>query len=663
FTLAAAAPPVFGAATSGANTITGNAAANTINGLGGNDILGGAGGNDVISGGEGADTLNGDDGNDTLSGGTGSDATSFADNFDGQASYSDNNGAAVFTGAWTESGDITTGNIATGGQIRINNNVLVFGDNDNDAGLGSAQIDRALNLAGATSATVSYSFTQAGFDAGEIVTVLFSPNGVAPFQTVQTISNASGANGTVNAVALTGPFTANAVIRFVVSGTNGNNAADLVTINNLAINATIPGLNNGVDTVNGGAGDDLVVWNANAAGATDGRDIVDGGTEDAGGDTFVINGNASAEEYRIYTRTAWGAVAGNSLASLAAGTEIVITRNGAGFASVIAELREIEEIRLNGVDPAGAGGPAGNDTFQIIGDFSGTSLRLNTVTISGSSADDVIDITGLTSAHRVVFTSNGGEDTIKGEKRAQDVVNVTEGGTLVDDRVVTTTPGEGNTGEDDEDEAGSAVISGGSGDDKLSGGQGADTINGGSGDDTLVGRSGADTLNGGSGDDILKGGSDNDRLNGGSGDDMLSGGSGDDVLDGGAGDDVLSGGSGADIFRFGAGDSITDFDTGDRIDLAAEGVTAATFASAVSLTQKGDDVWLKIGASKMLLSDVDVDDLDLSDFILSDTAAQTGSNGLKSQAIIREATEQMHGADIDLGLDAAGHGCRDLLDV
>ena len=58
----------------------------------------------------------------------------------------------------------------------------------------------------------------------------------------------------------------------------------------------MPGLNAGVDTVNGDAGDDTIVWNANAAAPTDGRDIVNGGIEGGAGDTFVVNGNASGRD-------------------------------------------------------------------------------------------------------------------------------------------------------------------------------------------------------------------------------------------------------------------------------------------------------------------------------------------------------------------------------
>ncbi len=95
---------------------------------------------------------------------------------------------------------------------------------------------------------------------------------------------------------------------------------------------------------------------------------------------------------------------------------------------MIAELSEIEEIRINGVDPSGTGGAAGaGDTFAVFGDFSGTSLRLNTITIDGDAGDDTIDISALTSAHRIVFRSNGGNDTIIGALQAEDVIELPEG--------------------------------------------------------------------------------------------------------------------------------------------------------------------------------------------------------------------------------------------
>ena len=58
-----------------------------------------------------------------------------------------------------------------------------------------------------------------------------------------------------------------------------------------------------------------------------------------------------------------------------------------------------------------------------------TSLDLNTITINGIAGDDAVDISQLTSAHRIVFRSNGGNDTIVGTLREQDVIELEPGRT------------------------------------------------------------------------------------------------------------------------------------------------------------------------------------------------------------------------------------------
>ncbi len=379
------------------------------------------------------------------------------------------------------------------------------------------------------------------------------------------------------------------------------------------INFTVPGLNAGADTINGGTGDDTITWNANAAAPTDGRDIVNGGTEGAVGDTFVITGNATSEAYNIYTLQAWDAVAGNDLSSFGGRTpEIVITRGGTAFANVIAELSEIEEIRINGVDPSGTGGGAGaGDTFAVFGDFSGTSLRLNTITIDGQAGDDTIDISALSSAHRIVFKSNGGNDTIIGTLRPQDVIELPAGATAADyttstangvttmtngDHSITYTaagdgpqvgpgeepdPGEvippppppppppadsastpkvgtaqadvllGTAGKDDIVAfAGDDVVIGAGDADTILGGEGADFINAGDGRDIVFAGTGDDTVFGGSDADFIYGEAGGDRIFGDAGDDMISGGAGDDTIFGGAGNDVIVAetGDGNDVY-------------------------------------------------------------------------------------------------------------------
>ena len=106
-------------------------------------------------------------------------------------------------------------------------------------------------------------------------------------------------------------------------------------------------------------------------------------------------------------------------------------------------------------------------------------------------------------------------------------------------------------------------------------------VSGGSGNDKLTAADAGATLDGGYGDDQLKGGTGNDILKGGfGGNDSLLGGSGKDLLTGGIGKDAMQGGLDADRFIYTywaesgttdlTRDVISDFKRaqGDKIDLS-----------------------------------------------------------------------------------------------
>ena len=147
-------------------------------------------------------------------------------------------------------------------------------------------------------------------------------------------------------------------------------------------------------------------------------------------------------------------------------------------------------------------------------------------------------------------------------------------------------------------------VRGGSGNDQITGNDGSNILTGGGGGDTLSGRGGTDSLFGDAGNDSLSGGDGDDLLNGGANDDALNGGAGKDTLVGGTGSDQLTGGSGNDTFVFAEGfgnDRITDFDANpnggqDLLDLSAFGITAATFASRVVITDIGAATLVAIDA-------------------------------------------------------------------
>jgi Ca2+-binding RTX toxin-like protein len=159
----------------------------------------------------------------------------------------------------------------------------------------------------------------------------------------------------------------------------------------------------GNDTIFAGAGNDTINWNANILNITDGHDIVDGGTNTATGDSFVVNGDNTAETYRVYARL--DAIAAG-ITGLNIDTEIVITRNGTNNASVIAELHNIEEININT--------SGGADTVLAIGNFSPTSLAYSTISVNGGGGSDTVDISGLTSDHRMVFNAQSGNSNAIG---------------------------------------------------------------------------------------------------------------------------------------------------------------------------------------------------------------------------------------------------------
>ena len=243
-----------------------------------------------------------------------------------------------------------------------------------------------------------------------ILTDLVGNQGTDTLVSIEQLVFADGTYGFNNA----GNFNSN-----IVLGNTGNNAMNG---------------GGGNDIIVTGAGNDTITYNVdnlnfssvNVANSG-GRDLVFGG---AGTDTFVLNGNGTAEDFYIYSRDAF--LAANPGATIGAATGIVITRNGTGTANIIAELNSIEEIKINTAASPNTGtlangnnytGPVSGDNIHVVGDFTGTGLAYNTITVDGGSGNDSVDISGLTSAHRVVFNTNGGQDNVVGELRPQDIIN------------------------------------------------------------------------------------------------------------------------------------------------------------------------------------------------------------------------------------------------
>lgn len=217
--------------------------------------------------------------------------------------------------------------------------------------------------------------------------------------------------------------------------------------------------------------------------------------------------------------------------------------------------------------------------------------------------------------------------------------------------------------------AGNNTITGGAGNDTLEGGGGTDSLVGGAGDDTYIissltasineagggndtvlasgasftlgtgveslvytgtgafrgtGNTGANSITGGASNDTLSGGSGNDVLVGGMGNDTLNGDAGNDTITGGEGDDILNGGTGQDSFVFATGfgnDRITSFGgspgtSQDLIDVSAMGITAANFASRVTIQDLGADILITFDTGETIRLVTENENITVQDFIL-----------------------------------------------
>jgi hypothetical protein len=144
---------------------------------------------------------------------------------------------------------------------------------------------------------------------------------------------------------------------------------------------------------------------------------------------------------------------------------------------------------------------------------------------------------------------------------------------------------------------------------------------------TWIGGSASDHHSGGAGADSLSGQSGADWLSGLGGADTLAGGSGADTLIGGAGKDLLVGGGGDDVYKLesgGGSDTIQGFAAHsrwgrehDHIDTSALGVTKATFASAVHVSDTSAGALITVGDTQVTVLGMHASSFNASDFLLA----------------------------------------------
>ncbi len=250
--------------------------------------------------------------------------------------------------------------------------------------------------------------------------------------------------------------------------------------------------------------------------------------------------------------------------SSSGGTVVVESAAPGGVFTAVGSLPAVNASTLETLVVTGSSAANTIDLSGVTSAFS----SLNSIRIEGGTGDDIItgsptladNIVGGDGADQLFGL--GGDDTIDGGNGA-DLIDGGDGNDSLigEDGKDIVTGGGGNdtiVGGDGRD-----TLSGGAGDDSIGGGSSSDLLTGGDGDDTIVGDSSSDTLQGGNGNDLLQGGSSDDVIAGGDGNDTLDGESGNDTLDGDSGNDVLSGGNDNDVMRGGDGN---DFLNGNGSD-------------------------------------------------------------------------------------------------
>jgi len=506
---------------SGADTLTGDSLANLLVGGDGDDLLKGGAGRDVLDGGAGMDTA--DYGDKTVSVlVTLSGATNAAVRIDGiiEDTIRDIENVMGGSGADTLTGD-SRDNIFRGG---LGADMLNGGAGVDTADYSEKKVSVSVTLNGATNSSVTV-------------------NGVVE-DTIRNIENVTGGSGTDT---LTGDALAN-----MLAGGADN---DMLK----------GGL--GADVLDGGAGVDMADYSDKTAsvsvtlnGAENALVTVDGVVEDTIRNIERVTGGSGAD-----------ALTGDSLANLLVGGDGDDVLNGGMGADVL-------------------DGGVGMDMADYGDKAVSVSVTLNGAANAVVRVDGVVEDV-LRNIEKV--TGGSGADTLTGD--AQD--NVFRGG------------------------LGADVLNGGAGVDTADYGDKTDsvavTLNGASAASVTVGGVAEDTLRN---IENLTGGSGNDTLTGDGLANRLEGGAGDDVLKGGGGADALHGGAGVDTFVFGTAlhatnlDTILDFTSGiDRIALddsifaafAGQSTVASSALYIGGAAHDADDRLIYDSASGTLMYDSD----------------------------------------------------------
>ncbi|QOZ68735.1 beta strand repeat-containing protein [Bradyrhizobium arachidis] len=487
----------------------------TLDGGAGNDRITGGDGNDLLIGGSGDDIVNGGRGNDVAQLGSGDD-TFIWNPGDGSDTVEGGSGndKLLFNGAnINEKIDIS----ANGGRVRFTRDVANITMDLNsveqiefDARGGADSINVGdLTGTGVKQVLVDLGATPGGTQgdgAADTVTV----NGTNGNQhiTVTAVGTTVTVTGLPEVVTIANAEGAND--RLVIQALGGNDVIDASALP-AVIGLTIDG-GAGNDTITGSQGADLLIGGDGNDKVTGGRgnDVADLG---AGDDLFTWNPGDGSDTVEggagTDTLVFNGSNVAENMSISANGTRTLLTRD---VGAIVMDLDGVEHVQI-----AAAGG-ADNIT---VNDLTGTGVTQVAIDLSASPGST----SGDGAADRVTVDGSAGDDNIS--------VTTSGSSIAVNGLAAQVTIAHSDAGD---------VLS-------VNGGAGNDVINAST---IKPGQPFSLDINGGDGNDTITGSAGNDIVNGGRGNDVANLGAGDDtfVWNPGDGSDVVEGGKGTDTLQF-----------------------------------------------------------------------------------------------------------------
>lgn len=598
-----------------------------LNGFGGDDTLDGGAGADFLSGGFGNDVLIAGDGNDVVNGGNGNDILVLAGL---QEDYTviDLETSVVIEGL--EGSDTLFGveviEFGDGRRVNLEDwlnpedpvvTSLEGGEFEADSDSGAGVIIAPIEIGTITADDLGIPITGYVSALDTFFSVADRSNSDATFDAIH--NGVSFALTIVDIITQVGQVTGTE-FDDIFDGSVGDEFIDLGAGDDRLTgddgNDTLFG-GEGADFLGGGNGDDLLSGGA-------GADVINGGS---GHDTLTFADQAGPVIIDFIT----GNHSGDALGDLLFDVEVIVGTDSGDTIQLSDTLFEADggngddfisgaagdHLLIGGLGRDRIEGGDGQDTLDGGGGFD---------TLFGGDGEDELFGDG-----NADFLSGGdGNDSLFGENGSDRLFGGTGddllSGGVLNDVLFGESGNDTLIGGDQNDRlsgnAGFDELFGGSGDDSLFGNFNADTLVGGDGDDLLHGGAGPNTLFGDAGNDFLFAGDGNDFFDGGEGDDHIIGFAGFDTIVGGAGNDTLEGRFNADTFIFSDGfgvDLIVDFsatNTSERIDLSAvTNITDYDDLIASHLIVTDGLVEIVDGDNRIVLQDVDIADLDATDFI------------------------------------------------